>query len=91
VSFRKPQVKPVAHISEGPICKEIEVEATLENCRALIDEINAGLSAEELFINVSSAAAFLLYLEFAASLLEKSGAARLRERGTKFVLNYQSH
>ena len=38
--------------------KEIEAEATLENCRALIDEINAGLSAEEPFINVSSAAAF---------------------------------
>jgi hypothetical protein len=54
--------------------KEIEAEATLENCRALIDEINAGLSAEEPFINVSSAAKLVLYLEFAASLLKKSGA-----------------
>jgi hypothetical protein len=71
--------------------KEIEAEATLENCRALIDEINAGLSAEEPFINVSSAAELVLYLEFAASLLKKSGAPRSRERGTKIVLNYQSH
>jgi hypothetical protein len=63
--------------------EEIEAEATLENCRALIDEINAGLSAKEPFINVSSAAELLLYLEFAASLLKKSGAARSRERGTK--------
>jgi hypothetical protein len=71
--------------------KEIEAEATLENCRALIDEINAGLSAEEPFINVSSAAELVLYLEFAASLLKKSRAPRSRERGTKIVLNYQSH
>jgi hypothetical protein len=51
--------------------KEIEAEATLENCRALIDEINAGLSAEEPFINVSSAAELLFYLEFAASALQR--------------------
>ena len=51
--------------------KEIEAEATFENCRALIDEINAGLSAEEPFINVSSAAELLFYLEFAASALRK--------------------
>jgi hypothetical protein len=48
----------------------IEAEAALENCRALINQIDAGLSAEEPFVNVSSAAELLLYLEFAASALE---------------------
>jgi hypothetical protein len=51
--------------------KEIEAEATFENCRALIDEINAGLSAEEPFGDVSSAAELLLYLEFACSALQR--------------------
>ncbi len=32
--------------------KEIEAGAVLENCRALISQINAGLSAEEPFVNV---------------------------------------
>jgi hypothetical protein len=58
----------------------IEAEAALENCRALINQIYAGLSAEEPFMNVSWAAEILLYLEFAASALEKS-APRPRERG----------
>ena len=49
-----------------------------ESC-ALIDEINAGLSAKEPFISVSSATELLLFLEFAASLLKKSGAPRSRE------------
>ena len=39
--------------------KEIEVGAALENCRALINQIIAGLSAEEPFVNVSSAAELL--------------------------------
>jgi len=69
--------------------KKVEAEATLENCRALIDEINAGLSAKEPFINASSATELLLYLEFAASLLKKSGAPRSRER-RKILLNYLS-
>ena len=68
--------------------KKVEAEATLENCRALIDEINAGLSAKEPFISVSSAAELLLYLERAASLLKKSGAPRSRER--RKILNYLS-
>jgi hypothetical protein len=50
----------------------IEAEAALENCRALINRIDAGLSAEEPFVNVSSAAELLLYLEFAASALEET-------------------
>ena len=54
----------------------IEAEAALENCRALINQIDAGLFAEEPFVNVSWAAELLLYLEFAASALENP-----RERG----------
>ena len=52
--------------------KEVEAEAALENCRAFINQINAGLSAEEPFVNVASAAELQLYLEVAASALEKS-------------------
>jgi hypothetical protein len=52
--------------------KEIEAEAALENCRALIDQIIAGLSAEKPFVNVSFRAELLLYLEFAASALNKA-------------------
>jgi hypothetical protein len=55
----------------------IEAEATLENCRALINQIIAGLSAEEPFVNVSSAAELLLYLEGAASALK--GLCRARK------------
>jgi hypothetical protein len=70
--------------------KEIEAEATLENCRALINQIIAGLSAEEPFVNVSSAAELLLYLECAASALKRS-VSRSQERGeTKIVaFNYR--
>ena len=52
--------------------KETDVESTLEKCRALINQINAGLSAEEPFVDVSSAAELLFYLERAASALERS-------------------
>ena len=54
------------------VLKGIEAGAALENCRALINQINAGLSAEEPFVNVSSAAEFLFYLELAVSALEES-------------------
>jgi hypothetical protein len=50
----------------------IEAEATLENCRALINQIIAGLSAEESFVNVSWAAELLFHLECAASALKKA-------------------
>jgi hypothetical protein len=70
------------------VLKEIEAGAALENCRALINQINAGLSAEEPCVNVSSAAELLLYLECAASALGTC-APRPRERGeTKSALNY---
>jgi hypothetical protein len=54
------------------VLNETEAEAALENCRALINHIVAGLSAEGSFINVSSAAELLLHLEFAASALKRS-------------------
>jgi hypothetical protein len=38
----------------------------LENCRALIKQIIADLSAEKPLVNASSAAALLLHLESAA-------------------------
>jgi len=52
--------------------KKFEAEAALANCHALINQINAGLSAEEPFVNVSSAVELQLYLEFAASALKKA-------------------
>jgi hypothetical protein len=65
-----------------------DVEAALENCRALIDQINAGLSAEEPFVDVSSATELLFYLKRAASALKRS-LSRSRVRGeTKTALNY---
>ena len=51
---------------------EIEAGAVLENCRALINQNIAGLSAEEPFVNVSSAAELLFYLERAASALNSA-------------------
>jgi hypothetical protein len=70
------------------VLKEIEAGAALENCRALINQINAGLSAEEPFVDVSSATELLFCLERAASALEKC-APSPRERGeTKIALNY---
>jgi hypothetical protein len=70
--------------------KGTDVEGTLENCRALINQINADLSAVEPFINVSSAAELLLYLECADSALKRS-VPRSREYGeTKVVaFNFQ--
>ena len=55
----------------------IEAEAALANCRALINQINAGLSAEQPLVNVSSAKELLFYLEFA--LLLKKGPHHARE------------
>jgi hypothetical protein len=56
--------------------KEIEAEAAIENCRVLINQIDAGLSAEGPFEDVSSRVDLLLnlelHLEHAASALERS-------------------
>jgi hypothetical protein len=66
--------------------KEIGTRAALENCRALIDQINVGLSVEKPFVNVSSAAELLFYLEFAASALNRSdnSGPRPQERENNF-------
>jgi hypothetical protein len=49
------------------VLKRFEAEAALANCRALINQINAGLSAEEPFVNVSSTAELQLYIGIAAT------------------------
>jgi hypothetical protein len=67
--------------------KEIGAEVVLENCRALIDQISAGLSAEEPAVNVSSAAELLFYLESAASALKKSAPRPRKREETKIALN----
>jgi hypothetical protein len=54
------------------VLTEIEAEAALEKCRRFITQINLALSAKEPFVNVSSAAELLFYLEFAASALKKA-------------------
>jgi hypothetical protein len=59
-----------------PMLKETDVEGILENCRALINQITAALSAEEPFVNVSWVAELQLHLEFAASALEKAAPRR---------------
>ncbi len=62
----------------------------LESCRALIDRINAALSAEKPLVNVSTVAELLFHLELAASALKRT-VSRSRERGeTKIVtFNYR--
>jgi hypothetical protein len=68
--------------------KEIEAEAALEKCRALIDQINAGLSVEEPFVDVLSSAELLLYLDFAASALKKAAPLSREHEETKIKPNY---
>jgi hypothetical protein len=69
------------------VSKEIEAGAVLENCRALINQINAALSTEKPFVSVSSAAELLFYLESAASALKKSAPRPLEREETKIALN----
>jgi hypothetical protein len=63
------------------VLKEIDIEATLEDCRALINQINAGLSAEEPFVDVSSAKSFCFVLS--VPLLLSKGPCHARESGGK--------
>ena len=65
----------------------IEAEAALENCRALINQIDVDLSAEEPFVNVSSAAEVLLYLECADSALKRC-VSRSRESGRANIVAF---
>jgi hypothetical protein len=67
--------------------KESDAEAVLENCRALIKQIKAGLSAEKPLVNASSAAELLLHLESAASALKKSAPRPRKREETKIALN----
>jgi hypothetical protein len=72
------------------ILNTIEAEATLENCRALINQIIAGLSAKEPLVNVSSVAELLLHLESAASALRKSARRPVRAgEKLKLAFNYR--
>jgi hypothetical protein len=70
------------------VLEEIGAGAALENCRALINQINAGLSVEEPFVDVSSATELLFCLERAASALKKSAPAPPERGETKIALNY---
>jgi hypothetical protein len=49
-----------------------DAAAILENCRALINQITAGLSVEKPFVNISSTAELLLHLESALTALRSS-------------------
>ena len=75
---RSAAVRKITGALDG-VLKEAELEAPLANCRALINQIDAGLSVKKLFLNISSAAELLFYLEFAASALKKA-APRPRKR-----------
>jgi hypothetical protein len=75
---RSAVVRKIPGARDG-VVKEAELEAPLANCRALINQIDSGLSAKEFFLNISSAAELLFYLEFAASALKKA-APRPRKR-----------
>jgi hypothetical protein len=56
----------------GAIVPKEDAETVLKNCRALIEQIKAGLSAEKPFVSASSAAELLVHLESAASALKRS-------------------
>ena len=76
---RSAAVQKITGALDG-VVKEAELEAALANCRALINQIDAGLSVKKLFLNTSSAAELLFYLEFAASALKKAAPRpRMRE------------
>jgi hypothetical protein len=63
--------------------KKIRVEGTLEDCRALINQIIVALSAEEPL--ESSATELLFYLERADSALKRSVSRPRERRETKIV------
>ena len=58
------------------VLKEIEAGAAFANCRALINQINAGFCGKA-FVSVSSTVELLFYLEFA--LLLSKGPHHARE------------
>lgn len=69
--------------------KKIHVAGSLEDCRALIDQIIVALSAEE-SLDVSLATELLFYLERADSALKRSVARPRARVETKIVArNYR--
>jgi predicted DNA-binding ribbon-helix-helix protein len=68
--YRRDHGQSHVSIAEGETITD--VQTALANCRALINQINAGVSAKEPFADVSSATELLFYLERATSALEKS-------------------
>ena len=70
---RRAAVQKITGALDG-VVKQAELEAALANCSALINQIDAGLSVKKPFLNISSAAELLFYLEFAASTLKKAAS-----------------
>ena len=66
--------------------KNVEAGAALVNCRALINQIDAGLSAEKPLVDVSSVAELLFYLEFAASCSHKVRTTAAKARRTREIV-----
>ena len=64
-----------------------DVETALANCRALINQINAGLSAEKPFLNISSAAELLFILSLPLPL-SKSPHQPAKAWGDEARLHY---
>jgi hypothetical protein len=88
----KPPGDIQTRLDEGAIMlKETEAEATLENCRALINQITVGLSAEKPFVDFLSATEVPLYLDFACSALKKSAPLPRERRDTRIAFKYQWH
>jgi hypothetical protein len=75
----------VSFLGNAILPKEIEAEAILERCRALINQINAALSAEP-FVNISSAADLILSLPLLLS--KKRWETKV---APKIALNYRCH
>jgi hypothetical protein len=70
--------------------KKIQVEGTLESCRALINQIIVALSADASAINVSLAKELLFYLERADSALKRSMSRSPERAKTKIIArNYR--
>jgi hypothetical protein len=84
---RSAAVKKIPGALDG--VKEAELEAALANCRGLINQIDAGLWVKKLFLNTSSAAELLFYLEFAASAFKKRPHHAHESVSRRSSLNYR--
>ena len=92
IAFNRRMVAREGWMKDAIMLKKIEAEAAIENCRALIDQIDAGLSAEGPFGDVSSGVDLLLnlelHLERAASALKKAAPLSQEHEETKIEPNY---